>query len=161
MKWTIFSGPRGEKAGDLPEEIQNLIRGIEKFAPREHREERRVHYYNYGMLKEYQKPLQELLSAISEGRALAQTENKAQLLKSLFHGMKGFYDRKGRLSLEQAVEDRELRRKLSRVLLIFYKKEKTADSEIRSCLQGLREGKPEGSKETSPEKSRFGGEVTS
>jgi hypothetical protein len=143
VRWSISSGPRKQELGTLPEGIQNQVRAIEKFAPREYAKERRVHYYNYGILAEYQKPLHDLLSAISECKGPAQKGDTVQLLKALFCRMKGFYDPKQRLSLDQAIEDRELRRRLRQVLLIFYKKEKTADSEIRSCLQELAGGEKE------------------
>jgi hypothetical protein len=140
VRWSISSGSRKQEAGTLPEGIQNEMMAIEKFAPREYTKERRVHYYNYGILPEYQKPLHDLLSAISECKGLAQKGDTTQLLKALFCKMKGFYDPKQRLSVDQAIEDRELRRRLRQVLLIFYKKEKTADSEIRSYLHELSGG---------------------
>jgi hypothetical protein len=143
VRWSISSGSRKQEAGALPEGIQNQIRAIEKFAPREYTKERRVHYYNYGILAEYQKPLHNLLNAISECKGLAQKGDTAQLFKALFCEMKDFYDPKHRLSVDQAIEDWELRRRLRQVLLVFYKKEKTADSEIRSYLQELAGGENE------------------
>jgi hypothetical protein len=145
VRWGISSGSRKENAGILPDDIQNQIRVIEKFAPREYRKERQAHYYNYGMLAEYKKPLHGLLRTISACKDPAEKGDVGQLLKALFYRMKGFYDPKQRLSLDQAIEDRELRRRLRRALLIFYREEKTTDSEIRSCLQGLRDGGQESS----------------
>ncbi len=127
----------------MPDGIQNQIRAIEKFAPREYTKERQVHYYNYGILTEYQKPLHDLLKAISDCKGPAQKGDTAQLLKALFCKTKDFYDPKQRLSPDQAIEDRELRRRLRQVLLIFYKRERTADSEIRSYLQELTGGEKE------------------
>jgi hypothetical protein len=143
VRWSFSSGSRKQEAGTLPDGIQNQIMAIEKFAPREYRKERQVHYYNYGILTEYQKPLHNLLNTISECKGPAQKGDTAQLLKALFCKMKDFYDPKQRLSLAQAIEDRELRSRLRQVLLIFYKKEKTADSKIRSYLQELTGGEKE------------------
>jgi hypothetical protein len=140
VRWRISSGSRKQEAGTLPEGIQNRITAIEKFAPRVYTRERRVHYYNYGILVEYQKPLHNLLNAISECKGLAQKGDTAQLFKALFCKMKGFYDPKQRLSVDRAIEDRELRRRLCQVLPIFYKKEEITDSEMRSYLQELTGG---------------------
>jgi hypothetical protein len=138
VRWSISSGSRRREADSLPEGIQDQVRVIEKFAPRQYTKERRVHYYNYGILGEYQKPLHELLNAVCECKGFAQKGETAQLLEALFYKVKGFYDPKRRLSLEEAIEDRELKRRLRQVLLIFYQKEKTADQEIQSYLQELR-----------------------
>jgi hypothetical protein len=138
VRGRISSGSTKEKAGTLANCIQNHIRLIEKFAPPEHKKERQARYYNYGMLAEYQKPLHALLCAISECKDRTQEGEMAQSLKVLFYKMKDFYDPKQRLSLDQAREDRELRRRLRRALLIFYKKEETVDSEILSYLQEQR-----------------------
>jgi len=114
--------------------IEEEARKVERFAPRRYEKERRVHYYNYKLLDEYLTPLHDLLSTISESRELAKRGNLAPLLQNLFHRMKNFYDPRQRLTPEEAVQSKGLRRKLRRLLLIFFNMEEVTDSNILSCL---------------------------
>jgi hypothetical protein len=135
VKWSIFSRPNAEKGKTLMGAIEEEAKKVERFAPKQYEKERRVHYYNYRLLHQYLKPLHDLLSSISEARELAKRGDLAPLLQSLFLGIKNFYDPKQTLTLEEALQSKELRRKLRRLLLIFFNIEEVTDSGILSCLR--------------------------
>jgi hypothetical protein len=104
----------GKEAGD---DFDRVISRIERFAPKEYRRERDSHYYNYRMLKLYVSPLLVLLVELSKHSRL---DEDAIFLKDLFERLKGVYDPRNRLSLDEATRDPGLRRKFMDMLLYFY-----------------------------------------
>ena len=118
MKWDIFSDRKRERQGNIRDEINDLIRRIEKFAPRKYRSERASRYYNYQLLDPYLKALYSLLSAISKKQDLK--DEKEDFIREIFLKLKDFYDPKKRLSLTEAIEDKNLLRRLAQIFLIFY-----------------------------------------
>ncbi|MFP3928069.1 MAG: hypothetical protein ACLFUP_04125 [Desulfobacteraceae bacterium] len=121
MKWDVFSGRNRGRRDPRLEEIQELEKRIEKFAPRRYSRERAVRYYYYRMMPEYVGPLLELLRELAHKERMA--EDEAEAARTLFLRLKDFYDVKGRLSLEEALEDSRLRRNFSHLMLVFYGRE--------------------------------------
>jgi hypothetical protein len=120
VKWDIFSRGRKGKRGEAQEKIEDLVRRIERFAPREYRAQRQLYYYNYKIMAPYLNPLLALLETLSQVKRL--NADKTSFLDELFERLKGFYDRKGRLSPAEAMEDRNLKIKFRDMLLFFYGK---------------------------------------
>ena len=106
-----------------------LIKKIEKFAPRRYRSEREMFYYNYKILAQYVEPLIALLETVSEFRRLR--EEEAVFSRELFFCLKDFYDIKGRLSLEQALEDYNLYRRYVDLFMFFYGRKGPGISELK------------------------------
>jgi hypothetical protein len=134
MKWDVFSGRRRERPAREKDEIDNLIHTIEKFAPREYREERDTYYYNYRVMGMYRKPLVHLLETISWKGLKG---GRAPFSPDLFLRLKDFYDPKDRLSTTDAAGDVGLMRKFSALLLYFYGKKDFQKSEIKDWLDGM------------------------
>ncbi|MBW1730382.1 MAG: hypothetical protein JRH08_02565 [Deltaproteobacteria bacterium] len=118
--------------------LDSLIKSIEKFAPRRYRSEREVYYYNYRMLRQYTAPLLELLELISKYKRLR--DEKAIFSRELFLRLKGFYDLKDRLSLAEALEDRNLYRRYIDLFLFFYGREGPSIGELKNWLLDLLDG---------------------
>ena len=100
------------------------------------RSDREARYYHYGQIRAYVQPLLELLRAVSEREALAADEGEA--IRRLFVALRDFYDVRGRQSLEEAVEDVRLRRKLVHLLLIFYGRKDITGERLTAHLEPLR-----------------------
>lgn len=132
MKWDIFSDGKREKKGRFQDDINHLIKGIEKFAPKKYKDERESFYYNYGLLDDYLNPLFALLQVISQQQTIS--GNETDFTGELFMKLKDFYDPKAKLSLDEAILDNSLKKRLGQVLLIFYNKEDIKMGEIETSL---------------------------
>jgi hypothetical protein len=132
----IFSRrrPPGKEAGD---DFDRVISKIERFAPKQYRRERDSHYYNYRMLNSYVSPLLVLLIEISKHSRL---NEDTILLKDLFEKLKGVYDPRNRLSLEEASEDPGLRKKFMDMLLYFYGEKGARGGDLKLFLGNMRCG---------------------
>ena len=137
MKWEIFSGRKREKASTLRDDIEKLIKGIERFAPRQYRSEREMHYYNYQMMDLYLAPLFALLETILEGKDRAKELGEGTFTGELFLKLKDFYDPKGKLALEEALQDLNLKRRLQQLLVIFYNRKEVTTGELNKSLAHL------------------------
>jgi hypothetical protein len=102
------------------DELERIINIIEKFAPVKYRDDRYRMYYNYRSLSNYKKPLFSLLNILSIG---PDPEVHDRLFKNeVFQKLKEFYDPKGRLSNEEALQDGRLKKKMKEVFQIFFDK---------------------------------------
>jgi len=135
VKWDIFSGRKREERNSFRDDINALVKRVEKFAPRKQKPERQSLYYNYQLLNPYLNPLLALLGLISQKDRL--NGDKEDFIRELFLKLKDFYDPKQRLSLAEAIEDRNLRKKLGQIFLIFYDKKGITGEEIENCLRDL------------------------
>ncbi len=138
MKWDAFFGKKREARDREREEIRKLVRRIEKTAPRTFRRDRADRYYNYQQIRAYVRPLRLLLEALADRKRFVEDEGAA--VRVLFHRLRDFYDVRGRLGLEEALEDVRLRRKLTHLLLIFYGRKGLSGSQLASLLEPLRDG---------------------
>lgn len=136
MKWDVFFGRKNEARDRQREEIQALIRRIEKKAPPAFRRDRASRYYHYEQMAAYVGPLLALLRVVADRARLASEEDEA--VRDLFRVLRDFYDVRGRLGLEEAVEDVRLRKKLVHLLLIFYGRKDIAGERLAGHLEGLR-----------------------
>jgi hypothetical protein len=134
MKFDIFSGRKKEKTGTLRDDIEKQIKGIERFAPKQYRSEREMYYYNYQMMDLYLKPLFALLGIILEGKGRVAKEGESVFAGRLFFKLKDFYDPKGKLTLEEAIQDLNLKRKLQQVFVIFYNRKEFSAGELEKSL---------------------------
>ena len=128
MKWDIFSSQRKRGRGHSKDEIDEIIDIIEKFAPRKYRSERDAFYYNYRIMPQYLKPLSSLLQIIAQRKRL--NEDPVVFAQELFLKLKGFYDLKEKLSLEEAKQDGSLIRRFRELFLFFYDKKDFSGQEI-------------------------------
>ena len=124
MKWDIFSHRRRDRTGKSDDNIDKVIKVIEKFAPRKYRSERSLFYYNYKIMGQYRKPLLNLLETISQKNRF--DNEKDLFIRELFLKLKDFYDQKDKLSLAEAMEDNELMKKYREIFLFFYDRKETA-----------------------------------
>ena len=124
MKWDIFSHRRRDRTGKSDDNIDKVIKVIEKFAPRKYRSERSLFYYNYKIMGQYRKPLLNLLETISQKNRF--DNEKDLFIRELFLKLKDFYDQKDKLSLAEAMEDNELMKKYREIFLFFYDNKETA-----------------------------------
>ena len=136
MKWDIFSGRKREERNSFRDDISALVKMVERFAPRKHKPERHSLYYNYQLLNPYLNPLLALLNLISQKDRL--NGDRENFIRELFLKLKDFYDPKLRLSLAEAIEDKNLKKKLGQIFLIFYDKKGITGEEIENCLTELR-----------------------
>ena len=118
MKWDIFSGGKRETKSVELDQMSEQIKRIEKFAPRKYKSERASFYYNYQLMDAYFKPLSELLGVISQKKRLHNDEEA--FVSELFLRLKDFYDVKQRLSVAEAIRDKNLQRRFVQLFLIFY-----------------------------------------
>lgn len=132
MKWDIFSNRKKERRHHRKDEIDEMIDIIEKFAPRKYRSERDAFYYNYKTMPPYLKPLLSLLQVISQRERL--NEEQVVFARELFLKLKEFYDPKGKLSLEEAIQDGSLIRKFRELFLFFYDKKDFSAQEIKGWV---------------------------
>jgi hypothetical protein len=133
VKWDIFSGRKRDEKRSILDQVTGQIKGIEKSAPRKYRSERASYYYNYQLVDAYVKPLSALLGVISQEKRLHNDEE--DFMSELFLRLKDFYDVKERLSLAEAIQDKNLQRRFVQLFLIFYGKKDVA--KLKTCLQKL------------------------
>ena len=133
MKWDVFSGRTRENKNAERDQINEQIKGIEKFAPRKYKSERASFYYNYQLMDAYIKPLSALLDAISQKKRMKSDEE--DFFSELFLRLKDFYDVKQRLSLAEAIQDKNLQRRFVQLFLLFYGKKDV--TKLRGCLEKL------------------------
>ena len=133
MKWDIFSGRKRDEKRSILDQVTGQIKGIEKSAPRKYRSERASYYYNYQLVDAYVKPLSALLGVISQEKRLHNDEE--DFISELFLRLKDFYDLKERLSLAEAIQDKNLQRRFVQLFLIFYDKKDVA--KLKTCLEKL------------------------
>jgi hypothetical protein len=81
----------------------------------------------------YVKPLSALLALLSQKQRLHSDEEG--MISELFMKLKDFYDIRQRLSIPEAIQDKNLRRRFVQLFLIFYDKKDM--TKIRTCLEKL------------------------
>ncbi|UCE35158.1 MAG: hypothetical protein JSV40_04425 [Deltaproteobacteria bacterium] len=133
MGWDIF-GPKG-KTKEPQDVFHPVIERIEKVAPKGFRDERIMYYYNYRQMPTYRKPLLSLLKHIS-GRTWKE-EDEELFLQELFRKLKDFYDVRGKLSIDEAIEDYSIKAKLLQIYKIFYDDTSLAGPKINECLEKI------------------------
>ena len=133
MKWDIFSGRKGEKKSAELDQMSEQIKRIEKFAPRKYKSERASLYYNYQLMDAYVKPLSVLLAVLSQKQRLHSDEEG--MISELFLKLKDFYDVGQRLSVAEAIQDKNLQRRFVQLFLIFYDKKDM--TKVKTCLEKL------------------------
>ena len=94
-------------------------------------------YYNYRMIDSCKKPLLGLLEALSRGKALKTDVD--QHARTLFVLLKGFYDPRETLCLEEAVQDKNLLKRFRNLFLLFCGKENLTREELEGWLKPLNE----------------------
>ncbi len=133
MGWNIF---RAKKKRDEPDDdLQIVIKAIEKFAPKRHLQEREMCYYHYRQIRKYLKPLLPLLIYISE-RA-EKKRNEEVFVQGLFIKLKDFYDVNDKLSIKEAIQDYNLKIKLLKLLKIFYDDTALTGAKIEGYLKKI------------------------
>jgi hypothetical protein len=120
MVLDAFFRKMGAEKVKAPDELDRFIETIERFAPREYKNERSVHYYNYRMLEAYKGPLTGLLESLGRGHG---RHSEAEFGREVFLRLKAFYDVKDTLSEEKAMADTALKRKFKDLFKYFYGKE--------------------------------------
>ena len=110
MKWDIFSDRKKNGVSSTRDNINGLIKTIERFAPRKYRKERESMYYNYQILNAYLNPLFAFLGVISRKQGVM--GDRENFICEIFMNLKDFYDPKQSLSLAEAIQDKNLKRKL-------------------------------------------------
>lgn len=120
MVLDAFFKRRGAEKVKAPEELDRFIETIERFAPKEYKNERLAHYYNYRMLEDYRGPLTGLLESLGRGRG---RHSEADFGREVFLRLKAFYDVKDTLSEEKALADPSLKRKFKDLFMYFYGKQ--------------------------------------
>jgi len=81
----------------------------------------------------YLNPLSSLLNLISQEKRIQ--EDEEAFVSELFMKLKDFYDVKQRLSLPEAIQDRNLQRRFVQLFLIFYGTKDT--TKLKACLERL------------------------
>jgi hypothetical protein len=136
LRWDAFFGRKKEARDRELEEIQGLIRRIEKRAPQQYRKDRADRYYNYRSIRSYVRPLRLLLLAVADsgepGRRFG-----GEAVRTLFLRLRDFYDVRGRLSTREALSDVRLRRKLVHLFTIFYGRCDITAAELSQYLEPL------------------------
>lgn len=135
MGWGFFKPRARRTTVDPDDEFYLSIRNIEKFAPRQHLEERQMYYYNYRQIAKYRKPLLSLLDQISE--ATERGENKERSVQTLFRKLKDFYDVNDKLSIKEAIGDYSLKVKLLKLFKMFYDDTTLTGAEVENYLKGM------------------------
>jgi hypothetical protein len=134
VKWDIFSGRTREKKSAELDQMSDEIKRIEKFAPRKYKSERASFYYNYQLMDAYVKPLSALLAVLSQKQRLDSDEEG--MVSELFLKLKDFYDVRHRLTVTEAIQDKNLQRRFVQLFLIFY--DKKDSTKLKTCLEKLR-----------------------
>jgi hypothetical protein len=132
VKWDFFSSERKGANRKPRDELDKLIMAIERFAPKGHKKERKVYYYNYRIMGQYSKPLMALLVTLSKRKRL--DEEPDVLIPELFFRVKQFYDIKDKLSLAEALEDRELLRRFQNLLGYFYGRQTWSVADLKQKI---------------------------
>jgi len=135
LKWDIFTGRKKEQKGKPKDEVDLLIEGIERFAPREYRSEREGYYYNYRILGLYAKPLVCLLETLTQKERLKAGE--AGFIREVYLRLKDFYDPKDRLSRAEAVKETGLTRKFREIFLLFYGQKQAPLEDMEQFLEDI------------------------
>jgi hypothetical protein len=133
VKWDIFAGRKRERKGVELDQISERIKRIEKFAPRKYKSERASFYYNYQLMGAYVKPLSALLALLSQKQRLHSDEEG--MISELFLKLKDFYDVRQRLSVAEAIQDKNLQRRFVQLFLIFYDRKDV--TKVKNCLDKL------------------------
>ncbi len=115
------------------EELDLFIKKIERFAPRRFKDERDACYYNYRMIKRYIPPLCRLLELISD-KKIIKRDGREEFIYRVFLRLKDFYDIRGKLSIQEAMEDLNLLRRIPQIFLIFYGIEGIKLKEVKKVL---------------------------
>jgi hypothetical protein len=135
MGWNIF---RVKKKRDEPDDdLQIVIKAIEKFAPKKYLQEREKYYYHYRQIRKYLKPLLSLLIYISEGAG--KKENEEIFVRGSFKKLKDFYDVNDKLSIKEAIEDYSLKIKLLKLFKIFYDDKTLTRTKIEGYLNKMKD----------------------
>jgi len=134
VKWDIFSPRKRERKSVELDQMNEQIKRIEKFAPRKYKSERASFYYNYQLIDAYFKPLSQLLGVISQKKRPHIDEE--EFISELFLRLKDFYDVKQRLSVAEAIKDKNLERRFIQLFLIFYDQKDVV--KFRSCLEKMK-----------------------
>jgi len=135
MSWNIFR-LRDRREGDEPDdELQAVINQIEKSAPREYLEERKMYYYHYRQINKYFKPLLALLAYILE--QTGRQNDQEAFVQELFAKLKDFYDVRDTLSTKEATQDYSLKVKLLKLLKIFYNDTTLTGEELDGYLEKI------------------------
>lgn len=133
MGLETFFGKRRPPRLKYDDELDPLIDVIEKFAPRDRREDREMYYYNYRLMGQYFKPLLALMETVSQRSRLK--EDRDVFLWDLFLRVKAFYDIKDRLSMEAALGDRGLQKRYQDLFTFFYGR-KDLSAECLGLIRG-------------------------
>jgi len=131
MGWDIFRVKKKQYGSD--DDIQIAIKTIEKFAPKNHFQEREMYYYHYRQIGKYLKPLLALLIYVSD--TAKKKENKEVFIQGLFLKLKEFYDVNDQVSIKKAIQDYSLKIKLLKLLKIFYDDTSISGADIEGYLK--------------------------
>ena len=134
MRWDIFSGRKREKKGGELNQMNEQIKRIEKFAPRKYKSERATFYYNYQLMGAYVKPLSALLAVLSQKKRLHSDEEG--MISELFMKLKDFYDVRQKLSIAEAIQDKNLQRRFFQLFLFFYDQKDTV--KLKTYLEKMK-----------------------
>jgi len=136
MSMNIFSPVKNiKRRRKSKDEFDPFIEAIDRFAPREHQEDREVHYYNYRMMAQYRGPLLSLLETAAQiDQRKADPDAHA---RALFIELKAFYDIKDRLSLSEATQDQNLLRRFRNLFTIFYGQKNVSGEDLREWLKEM------------------------
>jgi len=121
MKWDVFRAREKPRHDPVEEAIEKKEKAIEKFAPREYRDDRARFYYNYKIMPFYRGRLLTFLETVSRRERLK--EEPAALARDLFLTLRNFYDPRRRASPEAIIKDPAFRRKFKEVYRYFYNRE--------------------------------------
>jgi hypothetical protein len=135
MGWNIFHLRERRKGGEPDDELQMVINRIEKSAPRQYLEERKMYYYHYRQITKYFKPLLALLVYISE--QTGPRGDQEVFVRGLFGKLKDFYDVRDTLSMKEAAQDYSLKVKLLKLLKIFYNDTTLTGEELDGYLEKI------------------------
>jgi hypothetical protein len=120
MVMKIFLNRTRRQKSLKKDEFDRLIEILEKHAPPRYREERESFYYNYRSITAYRRPLMSLLDLLSKKKDQALSDDS--YAREVFGRLKDFYDPKGRISLEEAQKDINLKKKFQDLFRLFFDK---------------------------------------
>lgn len=120
MVMQIFLNRTRRKKSLKKDEFDRLIDILEKRAPPKYRQERESFYYNYRSIAAYRRPLMSLLDLLSKKKDQALSDDS--YAHEVFGRLKDFYDPKGRISLEEAQRDMNLKKKFHDLFRFFFDK---------------------------------------
>jgi len=137
MGWDIFRVKKRKKRDEPDDDLQIVIKAIEKFASKKHLREREMCYYHYRQIRKYLKPLLPLLIYISE--RVGKKENEEVFIQGIFIKLKDFYDVNDKLSMKEATQDHSLKIKLLEIYKIFYDDNTLTRAKIEDYLKNIEE----------------------